>query len=80
MASTRMMTTASAEYYEAIQAARDATGKEREELRATVAKIGTWLESATLGHSDRDCAFHSGYEPAPRRLRRASRELVEVGT
>lgn len=78
MASTRMMTTASAEYYATIQAARVATGEEREELQAKVAKIGAWLESATLGHSDRDCAFHSGYEPAPRRLRRATRQLVEV--
>lgn len=78
MASTRMMTTASAEYFETIQAARAATGEEREELRAKVAKIGVWLESATLGHSDRDCEWMSGWTPAPRRLRRSTRELVEV--
>lgn len=78
MASTRMMTTAADEYYATMQAARDATGEEREELQAKVAKIGAWLESATLGHSDRDCEWMSGWTPAPRRLRRASRELVEV--
>ena len=56
----------------------DSEGRDAETLRATVAKIGAWLESATLGHSDRDCDGMSGYARAPRRLRRATRELVEV--
>jgi hypothetical protein len=78
MASARMMEKAAAEYYATMHAAREATGEEREALRAKVAKIGVWLECAAVGDSDRDCEFASGYAPAKRPIRRATRQLVEV--
>lgn len=65
MASTRMMEAATTEYRQAV-AANDT---ER------IAKIETWMESAMVGCSDRDCEWASGWSPAPRRMRRATRTM-----
>lgn len=78
MASTRMMTKASEDFRQTATALQTATGEEAAELREKAAKIGQWLESAMLGCSDRDCEWASDYSPAPRRIRRSTRQLREV--
>lgn len=78
MASTRMITKASEDERTVVVAMQTATGAEAEALRDRLARIRTWLESAVLGCSDRDCEWHSGYAPAPRAMRRATTQLREV--
>lgn len=68
MASQRMMTAATTEYRDAV-AANDT---ER------VAKIEAWLEAAMVGESDRNCEWAANWSPKVRKLRRATRQLMEV--
>lgn len=68
MASLRMIDTASEAYAQAVA----------EGDTAKVEKIAAWLESALLGASDRDCEWHSGWAPLPRKMKKSTRQLKEL--